>query len=531
MAALPLETLFTEAFHENFFDADHIVTTLDKPMHVVGFMNSMLNAVDAHRKEIDKLQENPSPEFEASCFPYNPRQMARGLGLYRPVLKSDQGPGGNFAKFEIGGNKLEKSRITEERGLSIPENYFRENITDDFACETALHYAAGNLEKTREMLEKTAMKGETERRQVGRLPFFFCRPVKLHPGARIPEELARKIEIETDSILCNLESRSEGAGQSYERSRRSGMAFKMSVEKALESGEEAKARKPRIIYAQPDVVIRKDGSFFAEKINVPDLCMFQTQVDSYGNEIFDDIRNLVSRLGEEVAAVLDRFYARGDINIVVDLETKNGTGDTLEIKETHAMKRLLESYRSVKIITPQELTGNERNILLLNADVRRSEYEKLFDMCYLGDASCYPDPFARILSEEPTLPNRRLSGMSDIFGNSETDGFIESIKPPKEISNVSITEYMLRVMSYMLSRGIRNPIQYIKTSNERSPIAITMNYHGISKLYSRLKNQQPAPESITLYGIPFRPQHSVIDDANGSRYYAFRFMATRSGRR
>ena len=61
-------------------------------------------------KYLSNLRENPPRELLEAFFPSNQgrlKQLMRGVGFYRPVLKTDQGMAGNFIPFYIDSKRKE----------------------------------------------------------------------------------------------------------------------------------------------------------------------------------------------------------------------------------------------------------------------------------------------------------------------------------------------------------------------------------------------------------------------------------------
>ena len=78
--------------------------------------------------QMKKARENPPIEILNAFFPSDNsrmKQMMKGIGFYRPMLKTDQGMGGNFLPFYINEaldtTDLSQRQIVREEGLIIPE--------------------------------------------------------------------------------------------------------------------------------------------------------------------------------------------------------------------------------------------------------------------------------------------------------------------------------------------------------------------------------------------------------------------------
>src|SRR5437762_3295422 len=82
---------------------------------------------------IKELRQDPPKEFCAAFFPRTGKdlkQALRGVGFFRPSLKTDQGMPGNFFPFSIDLNRqtsdLSRRVVAREEGLAIPEGWFRD---------------------------------------------------------------------------------------------------------------------------------------------------------------------------------------------------------------------------------------------------------------------------------------------------------------------------------------------------------------------------------------------------------------------
>ena len=146
------------------------------------------------------FKEKPPLPFRVAFFPQDEvamRTAFRRLGIYRPSIKTDQGPAGNVGYFRIDESKGDslKGRILREDGVALPEEFLKKRLScasletqrfmQDLFAEVQVQYQRGSYREAYQIIAKIRQVGElndietTRRAGVGRQELFFSAQYKL----------------------------------------------------------------------------------------------------------------------------------------------------------------------------------------------------------------------------------------------------------------------------------------------------------------------------------------------------------------
>jgi len=455
-----------------------------------------------------KLRDNPPPELRSAFFPL-PRGeikaiMNRSPALFRPILKTDQGPAGNFLGFRITDiDELERRRynITTTSGVAIPEIYFLEqlpyplppNILEELTNVQSL-FQQGNepeaflaLERLQTICENSGITFQREADK-GRLPFFFIRPVAADETVKIPFSLAHEIEKEVSRLL-NVYLTPD----------------------LLET----------ILYFQADVILRQDGKFIIDRINFPDVGFFLSQIDSSNNNIMAEIQGLVLQLqnviGQRIIEELKRRKTNQTYLVTRD-EVIHEREDALEILESNALILFLQQNGCEVQLIP--LSANDTippasTVLNLNIKPNTPGFDVAIERVKRGEIFCYPDPRILLLAESlhtypsVTLTNQQITNLASIVEKSYPND-------PNAIFNQLLAlQYFLDDLGFS---GI-DIFYFVTPEGERIP-CFRYDPQGFNIALKRLSTRN----SLQLRGLPFKPENALIIGEDGPRLAAFRFM-------
>jgi hypothetical protein len=455
-----------------------------------------------------KLRDNPPPELRSAFFPLPRGEIKAGMNrspaLFRPILKTDQGPAGNFLGFEISSDAeltLTPSVITTTSGVALAEIYFLEqlpsplplNILEELTNVQSL-FQQGNepeaflaLERLQTICENL---GITFQRKAdkGRLPFFFIRPVAAHEAVKIPSSLVQEIEKEVSRLLNDL------------------------TPDLLET----------ILYFQADVIVRGDGSFVIDKMNFPDVGFFLSQIDSSNNDILAGIQELVLKLqnvvGQRIIEELKRRRTN-QIYLVTRDEVIYEKEDTLEILEVKALKLFLQQNGcEVQLIPLSAINTIPSSSTILNLNIKPNTpgFDVAIERVKRGEIFCYPDPRILLLAESfhtypsVTLTNQQITNLAIIVEKSYPND------PNAVFNQLLALQYFLDNLGFS---GI-DIFYFVTPDGERIP-CFRYDPQGFNIALKRLS---PQNSFVELRGLPFKPEDALIIGQDGPRLAAFRFM-------
>ena len=77
------------------------------------------------------FKEKPPIEIRKAFFPQDEGSMRaafKGSGIYRPTIKTDQGPGGNVGYFHVGNETQIIGEIIKEEGIALEEEFLKKRF-------------------------------------------------------------------------------------------------------------------------------------------------------------------------------------------------------------------------------------------------------------------------------------------------------------------------------------------------------------------------------------------------------------------
>ncbi len=440
--------------------------------------------VDDH---IARLRQNPSPELSAAFFPRTGHELARmlkGVGFFRPSLKTDQGMGGNFLPFfinpTIATTDLSVRTISHEEGAVVPEAWSEEAHAALRPVEVPFRRL--DLSGTYRTLEGLT----TRRAEKGRFPFFFIRPAMPDRPIVLGRDILEKVE-EAVKIALNH------------------MGFTRNL-----------------IYCQPDVFILRDGSVAVERINCPDVGLFFSHFDTTGSQVLPQVRAIVEKLRDAVAdRIVDMMGER--IFIVTRDDVLACKGDVLECREIEALARaLLDRGVTVTVVGASDVGSlpHGSRLLLLNLDWQNNaaSLKILLRRRNRGDVECFPDPYLQMTSERWTgLPEMEIA-----TDNPHRQTFLQlagSLPSNKE----GASDVRRRIGQLLDREGITAEIIHAQLASETVPI-FRRSLHSWRHFAVRAARPGNADGAIRLRSIPARPDNLLLTSTTGPRLHAFRFM-------
>ncbi len=506
-------------------------------------------------KNFAVLKEKPPFPFRAAFFPQDEGAMRtafRGLGIYRPTIKTDQGPGGNVGYFTMDDKPPSNldGRIVREQGSAVLEAFvgmaikdaslagkFPESAQIEVTRQIGLvkhHYEIGEYRQTHEAIMKLreicqANNIESTRRAVvGREEFFLFRPIQTDRQITIGQDLTDTISQKTQEIIARIERKAAitrglaGAGMPIKDAvlMANGLA-----EQPFQSNTDTRA----FLYFQPDVLIRKDGTFDIERINMPDLGMFLTSdmINVPNDEgPLQAIKEINERIKMEVVEAVSAGSA-GDIVLLTRDEVINNREDTLEHLELGAFRKefLNQGRRADPCTLSQvnEIYGGS-SVLLFNISTDAPGYEDLLRRVALGEIDCYPDPFVKLFETEATTFERK------VIDPKVVDKFLKIIAPSNLDKPEGVHNKFKAIQGALQKGGIDNDIVYFSVGNDQAYIP-TFRYDvkSFSEVHKavQLAKRQGKKIDLTAIPIPFKPDDAILYGKDGPRLSLLRFMFVR----
>lgn len=490
-------------------------------------------------KTFRNLRDNPPRPFRSAFFPASRAEIkakTRGSpALLRPVLKTDQGTAGNFLGFRIN-NQTDFSPflITQETGLAVPETYFlRELERHEGLCKTTFEiqelFAQDDEDKAYLALEKLTEECQVEnvvfQRTVdkGRIPFFFIRPVQSQEGPVIlPNFIAEQIEKEVKNLILELENRAQTVKNLVREGFSLEEASNMAKSSSLKNEDNV-----NILYFQPDVIIRSDGSFIIDRINIPDVVFFLTQIDSFHNPVFSKIQNVVEDLKivvlERVVKQIKEIH-KDEITIITRDGVIDNEEDTLEHFEIRDLAKSLGEFSiNTNIVRLSDVNNVPSGsfLMLLNISAYESGFENLLSRSSRDEIICYPDPFIILFKDNfHTYPKVYIQG--------EQIENLRAILEPLSLdeNHPELVYRQLLALQHYLSELGFNQEDFFYLTNSKGIIAPAFRYD--LKGFALALNEFSTCSIIEIRGLSYKVNDALVRAKDGSRLSAFRFMFVRS---
>jgi len=464
----------------------------------VGLNNLRVDGSDLDEK-ITKLRREPPAELRTAFFPRTGKDLAqaiRGIGFFRPMLKTDQGMGGNFLPFTINTSltrtDLSVRSIGHEEGCAIPEAWHPEACGYAPAMQKALYSL--DLREAYAILEKLGGR-EADK---GRLPFFLIRPALPEHPMIFGMDVLHRVQTEVNIVLNRC------------------------IEHAheLERRATGKVRDVNMIYVQPDVFILTDGTVMVEKINCPDVGFFLGGIDAPDSRVFSQLQPIVnSMLGTVVAKILATIGQ--EITIVTRDEVLCQTQDILEIREIAELEKALRAENArVRVISVSDVDSipSGTRLLLLNIDYRSASTKTLIQRHAAEEITCYPNPFYQMACLHATGLKESEMGQD----HKHRQRFLEWAR--SEPSSAAGKSDVLRQIDRALkASGIENDIVHSVLNVEMVPI-LRSSMHAWHQLAARVQRPENRDGAIRFRDVPARPDNLLLTSSTGPRLHAFRFM-------
>jgi len=444
-------------------------------------------------------------------------------------IEDEQGPATPLAFY-----------IAAESGLAVKETFFDQQLKEKGMPKQVLE-AANEVEDlfrlrkedecflAMERLFITCEENEvpfSRTAGVGRLPFFFIRPAETSTGPlKLPLSLVEGISREAIAKIEDIEHAARIAANSIREGTVDSLEEAISLGRNLFSYPRTLRGEPlthEIIYCQPDVILRSDGSFEIERVNLPDVGLFLTQIEAQ-DPVFLQIQGIAGQLArvvtKKIAAEIRRNDVRSACILTRDSVLSNGE-DTLEIREIEALKKhLLGIDIEVRRLSEAEELPENTFVLLLNVNPGEQGFNNLLIRFARQELQCYPNPFTLLFKDSvSTLPKRKLV-------QRERD-IIRAIADPTRNTPEDYLRQLLALDGFLNKLGFRDENIFYVYGNNRERPAAAFRYDPVG--FTLALKSFSGQSEVFLEGLKFLPGDAVIMGADGPRLAAFRFMCVKN---
>lgn len=489
------------------------------------------------------LRNQPPSSLLLAFFPENAKnikQRLRGAGLYRH-LRMDQGPGGNFTAFSFTNKETSLNRVlTTEQGYALLEYSVQEQLdTGQFSAliplirEIKKSFQRNDYRQTAHQAEQFQFlsaqsglllpNGENTGSRTG---FFFIRPTNTDTPTEFPIHAIPKVKEKVQSALKEPESLAEYARRYIRKGYPYAKALTIAEHSYLKNGH-IQYSGDGLLYFQPDCFVSTKGDIEVEKINMPDVGFFLTQISNNSNKPLADVQRVNSRLRAEVDKVIAGSLYKTSVTLVTRDEVLQQRSDTLELLEIQALCDSLKKLGKKVTVLPlssYENISSETQVMLLNVNSDSRDFARFTEKIVKNDIICYPDPLLRAFQEKATTL-KRIS-----LGGKKLKHFLELIKP-KDLNPQNSVQLQQEIFKYLDLAGIKEDIIYVTFLGLRTSIPVfRYSIHSFFQIYNAMQKELERGKEIDcIYfsPVPFERDKAIFKGSDGPRISAFRFMFTK----
>lgn len=482
------------------------------------------------RTAILDLQTNPPPQLLAAFFPHK-RTTIRGYlarsGLYRPFLKTDQGPPGVFLPFVTGGGDAVRTyRIARREGVAIPEVHVSKSLDGNTAARQAgdrlgAHYREHRLEDCWRSLDELSTHIGFERRKadVGRGLFFFCNAAAAETPVTIPEHVCARVEEVVNDLLSRAAAKAAHVKALY----RGGTSLPEAMASARAADPAGAGLHSRSgLYLQADVYLTSDGDITVEQVQLPDVGLFLTELPQGDHVILPEVQRVVRSLRERTQELLGQLPSPAYL-LTRESVLRDQT-DTLEHLEIRALRNMAaEVGLELRVGSPQDVAGIPAgaHVLLLNVDPASPDCETLLRRSAHDEIACTPDPFLKLFASELTT-QRRVP-----VRGKQLERFLQSIRPGRTMTEGSFHAIHQGVERIYRYGGLSAEILHFEVPGERTLVpTLKHSVHSFTSLYNRC-SRHDFPD-LHIREVPVNRTNAILHGEWGPHLCALRFYFTRT---
>lgn len=485
------------------------------------------------------IRRQPPFDLLLAFFPddyENIQHRLRGAGAYRH-LRMDQGPGGNFTRFDVGDDEKLHYHLKGDKGFALPEELVSRQLDGNAYPELSVlaskiqqafekndyRTTAALVNKFRYQAENAGLQMHDGQHVGSKNGFFFIRPAAAEENVQFPLSRIPQLRAKIDEALNKSLSLAEYTRGFLEQNMGFEQAVVLAEKKYAEEGPQD-YRGQGVLYFQPDCFVDRSGNIEVEKINMPDVGMFMTLLNRPSNPYLQTVVDANLKLKDKLKSTAAKFLQRDKIVLVTRPEVVRFGSDTLELMEIKALRNMLESIGKqveVKTAAEYESLGKDCEVLLLNVDAKEPDFGKFAAHIVKQGISCHADPLVYYFKDRATtlktmqIPARHM------------EHFLQLIKP-KDIT-VKNAENIYNRLQYIMKRfEMNDDIIYASISGYKMPVPVfKYSLHSFGQIYKAYDRVRDENAAIQLSSVPLNRANAVFEKDGQPRLAAYRFMCTR----
>lgn len=482
------------------------------------------------------IRKQPPFDLLLAFFPDDSANISyrlRGAGAYRH-LRMDQGPGGNFTRFDLGEENMLRYNLQKEKGFAMPEELISNQLQTEAYPELLSLKEAIQKSFEKNDYNKTAIlvnKFTTLAKSLGldmhngehvgsKSGFFFIRPTATDRPTHFPIEKIPHLKAKIDEALNKSLSLAEYTRE-YLRSGKNFLeATTLARQKYAEKGGKD-YQDNGLLYFQPDCFVDNRGNVEVEKINMPDVGMFMTMLNRPSNGALQNVVNANLDLKDRLKQTCADFLTKDEIVLITRDDVLDYKADTLELLEIKALKDMLHSIGkqvSVKSLSDYESLNKSQEILLLNVNADNKDYGKFAEHIVKQELTCYADPLVYYFKDEATT----LKTME--IPHEHMEHFLQLIKP-KDINAKNAENIYNRLQYIMKHYDMNEDILYANISGYKMPVPVfKYSLHSFGQIYKAYEKMNNPAGKIKLSSVPVNSDNAIFYGKDAPRLAAYRFM-------
>lgn len=485
------------------------------------------------------IRKTPPVDLLLAFFPddfSNIQYRLRGAGAYRH-LRMDQGPGGNFTRFDVTNDATLDYNITREQGFAMPEELIRQQLDSgnfpqlqNLEDEIQNAFECNDYRKTSILVNKFKTEAEAsglmlhDGTHVGsKSGFFFIRPAETEQPTRFPLEKIPALREKIDEALNKSLSLAEYTRHGLKQN----LPFTEAVARAERQYQEnggTNYTDRGTLYFQPDCFVDNQGNIEVEKINMPDVGLFMTLLNRPQNACLNQVVKANLDLKDRIKKTAASFLEKDCITLITREEVLTQKADTLEILEIKALRNMLQELGKtveIKTLSDYNNLNKQSEILLLNVDNRHPDFGKFTETIVRQDLNCYADPLLYYFKDRATtLKTMQIPGKN-------LEQFLQLIKP-KDITAKNAENIYQRLQYLMKRFDMNEDILYANISGYKMPIPVfKYSLHSFGQIHKAYEKIADKNATITLSAVPTTTDNAIFHRDGQPRLSAFRFMCTK----
>jgi hypothetical protein len=285
------------------------------------------------------------------------------------------------------------------------------------------------------------------------------------------------------------------------------------------------------LYVHADLRVMSDDAVDVLTMNVPDVGLFYSELDTAGNECARKVKEAVRQVVAELTAGFRGRLAGRRCVTIVTRDSVIAGADVLERKEIAALSRMLRGLGVGDVTVVGQSTAvnhasRDALMLLLNTDTDHASFAPLAERIIRSRTRCYPNPAVQVHADVATTYR------TAVLSGARFDSFYALVNPNKEISVRNCERVHNEILRRLDQGGVTAELFYVHVPGQISPLACTRtdlrSLFEIRKQIDKQRARGGSVTSITFKNVPYDPSKSLVAGPSGrARVASFRCVAYR----